>query len=290
METNQEESGVSIDDVAGLLGNDTDEELIEEDEEEEQPEEESEELEPDESEEDDSEEVEIEGKSYKVPKELKDMVLMHKDYTQKTQAVADQRKAVEERSQALEHRERMLGQTFEKAVAFREVQSKLAQYENLDWNSLAASDPSRAMQLNLAFQQLQREAQAKHGEWQQASTEAEHLTSTQRQQQLVEAEKDLLVRLPGFGPQLAEKIVSNATHYGFSKDELGGLTDPRAVHVLHDAMKWRALQAGKPTQMQKVANAPKAIKPQAAQPKRSHQAATDRLRSSGRVEDLAAFL
>ena len=286
MDTNQE-SEVSLDDVAGLLGDQPDEEYEDEEAEAQDSEEE---LQADDSEEDDSEEVEIEGKSYKVPKELKDMVLMHKDYTQKTQAVAEQRRSIEERAQALEHREQLMGATFEKAVEFREVQNRLSQYDQIDWQGLAASDPNKAMQLSIQRQQLEREAQAKYGAWQQANAQAEQLTQQQRQQLLADAEKDLKARLPDFGPQLAEKIVKNAAAYGYSAEELNGLTDARAVHVLHDAMKWRALQAGKTTQMQKVAQAPKAIKPQAAQPKRTNQAATDRLRKSGRIEDLAALL
>ena len=111
MDTNQDELGVSLDDVAGLLGDDLPDDEIEKDDDEEQGD-----LQSDEPEEDDSEEVDIDGKSYKVPKELKDMVLMHKDYTQKTQAVAEQRKAYEEKAQNLEQRERVMAQTFEKAV------------------------------------------------------------------------------------------------------------------------------------------------------------------------------
>ena len=287
MDTNQE-SEVSLDDVAGLLGDDIDEELDEETSDEEQPEEE---LQSDEQEEDDSEEVEIEGKSYKVPRELKDMVLMHKDYTQKTQAVADQRRAVEEQAQALETRQRLMSQTFDKAVEFKAVKDKLTQYEQIDWQSLTDQDPVQAQKLFFAFQQLQREAQAKYNAYQKASTDSEHLTQQQRQQQLAQAEQDLRERLPDFGPQLAEKIVKTAKDsYGFTAQELEGLTDARHVEVLHDAMKWRALQAEKPKAMKAVADAPKAIKPQATQPKRSNQAAHDRLKKSGRMEDLAALL
>lgn len=285
MDTNQE-SEVSLDDVAGLLGDDIDEELDEETSDEEQGD-----LQPGEQEEDDSEEVEIEGKSYRVPKELKDMVLMHKDYTQKTQAVADQRRAVEEQAQALETRQRLMSQTFEKAVDFKATQDKLSQYEQIDWQSLTDQDPVQAQKLFFTFQQLQREAQAKYNAYQKANTDSEQLTQQQRQQQLAQAEQDLKVRLPDFGPQLAEKIVKNAKDsYGFTAQELEGLTDARHVEVLHDAMKWRALQAEKPKAMKAVADAPKAIKPQATQPKRSNQAAHDRLKKSGRMEDLAALL
>jgi hypothetical protein len=287
MDTNQE-SEVSLDDVAGLLGDEIEDEEIEASGEEEQS---DEELQSDEPEEDDSEEIEIEGKSYKVPKELKDMVLMHKDYTQKTQAVAEQRRAFEERAQALESRERIMAQTFDKAVEFRDVQNRLTQFEQIDWQALADQDPVQATKLNLAYQQLQRDAQTKWNALQQANSQAEQLTQQQRQQQLVQAEQDLKARLPNFGPQLAEKIVTTAKDaYGFSPQELEGLTDARHVHVLHDAMKWRELQAQKPKALRAVQEAPKAIKPQASQPKRTNQAASDRLRKSGRMEDLAAFL
>jgi len=283
MDTNQE-TEVSLDDVSDLLGDEINEE------EEETGEEEQGDLQSEEPEEDDSEEVEIEGKSYKVPKELKDMVLMHKDYTQKTQQVAEQRRSFEERAQALEARERIMSATFEKAVEFKEAQNRLAQFEQIDWQSLVEQDPVQAQKLSFAHQQAQRDAQAKYGALQQANAESEQLTQQQRQQMLAEAEKDLRARLPDFGPQIAEKIVNSAKEYGFTAQELEGLTDARHVHVLHDAMKWRALQAEKPTAMRSVKEAPKAIKPQATQPKRHNQAAHDRLKKSGRMEDLAALL
>ncbi len=289
MDTNQE-TGVSLDDVSELL--DEAPEQIEDGEvaqaeglpeEGEQPEPEAE---------DDGELVEIEGKSYRVPKELKDMVLMHKDYTQKTQAVAEQRRAVEERAQALEQREQALGASFEKAVEFREVQNKLAQFEALDWNALVDADPVQAQKLTIAYQQLQREAQAKYAELQQTQAQVQQLTEHQRQQMLAEAEQDLRARLPDFGPQTAEQIRKTAQeHYGLKAEALDGLIDARHVHILHDAMKWRELQAKQPQAMRKVAEAAPAIKPQAAQQKpRTNQAAYDRLKKNGRVEDLAALL
>lgn len=286
MDTNQE-SEVSIGDVAGLLGD----EIIEDEEETGEEEQSEEELQSEEQDEDDSEVVEIDGKSYKVPKELKDMVLMHKDYTQKTQKVAEDRRAVEERAQALQQREQVMAQTFDKAVEFREVQNRLAQFEQIDWQGLAEQDPVQAQKLHFQYTQLQRDAQSKWNALQQANSQVEQLTAEQRQQQLQQAEKDLKDRLPDFRPQLAEKIVKTAKDaYGFSPQELEGLTDARHVHVLHDAMKWRELQAQKPKAMRAVADAPRAIKPSAAQPKRTNQAASERLRKSGRMEDLASFL
>lgn len=293
MDTNQE-TGVSVADVAGLLDDATDT-PVEELEQEESTEEvaaSDETEEPTEAEsEDEGEEVEFEGKAYKVPKGIKEALLRQADYTKKTQEVAEQRKAVEERAQVLEQREKVSAQTFEKAVEFREVQKQLAQYEKVDWTTLAQEDPARATQLNIAYQLLQREAQTKYGEWKQAEQQTQQLTEQSRQQMLVKAEQELKTRLPNFGPQVAEKIAKAGKEYGITDQELNALIDPRYVHVLHDAMKWRALQAEKPKAMQKVVDAPQAIKPQATQPKpRTNQAALDRLKQNGRIEDFAKFL
>jgi hypothetical protein len=276
------ESEVSIDDVANLLDT-TDEspdegsdEEVREDDAETQPE--------------DDEEVEYEGKTYKVPKELKGALMKNADYTQKTQEVAEQRKSVEERVELLNQRESLMSATFDKAVELRDIQNKLSQYEQIDWQNLVDADPVQATKLNLAYQQLQREAQQKYGELQQAQSQAQNLSEQTRQKFLAEEQTKLKARLPNFDMKVAEKIKSVGKEYGLTDNELNSVVDSRYVHILHDAMKWRSLQVEKPLAMKKVTEAPKAITPQVARSKQSNQAAFDRLKKSGRVEDLAALL
>lgn len=288
MDTNQD-NGVSIDDLADLIVDEPEqEELQAEDEgllsqDDEQPE--AEEVA------DDLVEAEYEGKAYKVPKELKDALLRQADYTKKTQEVAETRKHIEEKAQFLEQQEQLLQTNFQKAVELREVQTRLAQYEQIDWQALVDQDPVQATKLNLAYQQLQREAAQKQQEFQQVAQHRQQLSAQQRQQMLAEAQKDLAARIPNFGAETAAKIKDAGKAYGISDAELEQVIDPRYVHILHDAAQWRALQAQKPKAMQKVAEAPKVVKPQAQQPKpRTNQAAAQRLAKSGRVEDLAALL
>jgi nicotinamide mononucleotide adenylyltransferase len=293
MDTNQE-NGVSLQDIADLM---PDEEQVTDESGEDEREEEIANSDDSETQEDppeeggDSEEVDFEGKTYKVPKELKEALLRQSDYTKKTQEVAEQRKAVEQRAQALQQQEQLLSQSFEKRVELAALQKQLSQYDQIDWQELADNDPARATKLNIAYQQLQRQAQLKVQELQQAHTQNEQLTAQQRQQMLVQAQGDLKARIPTFNAETAEKIKTAARDYGISDSELNQVIDPRYVHVLHDAMQWRALQAAKPKAMQKVAEAPKVMKPQAVQPKpRTNQAASERLAKHGRMEDLAAFL
>lgn len=297
MDTNQE-TGVSLADVAGLL-DDEPEQLEQEPQTEgteEVPESDEPEAQTEEEATDESVEVEYEGKAYKVPKELKEALLRQADYTQKTQEVAEQRRAVQAREQSLEQTRTVLMQSFDKAVELREINVRLSQYENIDWQTLSRDDPAQATQLHIAYQQLQREAQKKQGELQQAGAQMQQLTQEQRQHKLAEEAKHLKERIPNFTEQTAAQIAETAQKvYGLTPQELKAISednpDARFVHILHDAMKWRTLQAQKPKAMQKVAEAPKVVTPKAAQPKpRTNQAALDRLKKNGRVEDLAAFL
>ena len=243
--------------------------------------------------EDDGEEVEYEGKAYKVPKELKEALLRQSDYTQKTQAVAEQRKTMEERAQALETRERVLHATFDKAVAVREVQTKLKQFEQIDWQALVDTDPVEATRLNIAYQQLQREAQVKGSELHQAQLQAQQLNQQMDQQTLEQERTKLATLLPKFSPADSERIIKNFGEFELTAQEQHlAMHSAKYVRLLHfAAIGHEYLTSGKTKTLQKVVEAPKVIKPQAAQPKpRTNQAAFDRLKTGGRIEDFAKFL
>jgi len=293
MDTNPD-NGVSLEDLAGMLdepeqieAETPDDELAAAIPEEEDPV--AEQSEP-EAETDDLVEAEYEGKTYKVPKELKDALLRTQDYTRKTQEVAEMRRAAEQRVQAIQAQEQIMAATFDKAAELKQIQSQLSQFDQIDWQALSDADPVQAQKLLIARQNLERSYGQKAQELQMAQAQYQQLTAQQRQQMLQEAAKELKQRLPEFDAKMAERIRTTVKEYGYSDQELSNVTDPRLVQVLHDAMKWRELQAQKPQAMKKVAEAPKAVKPQAQTPKPRNQAALQRLKTHGRVEDLASFL
>lgn len=294
MDTNQE-TGVSVNDLADMLddGIDEDQETVDEESEQsdESQAEESPEDQPEATDEEDGlVEAEYDGKTYKVPQELKEALLRHGDYTRKTQEVADQRKQIEERAQALEMQQQTLAQSFEKAVELRGIQDRLKQYEALDWSAIADQNPSEAMKLNVAYQKLQQEAQKAAYELQQTQTQQQQLTLQQRQQKLADAQKELFKYIPSFNAEVAEKIRKTANDYGVSDQEINSIVDPRQIRILHDAMQWRAMQAKKPEALKKVAEAPRVVKSQAAPKQRTNQAALDRLKQTGSIQDFTKFL
>jgi len=295
MDTNQE-TGVSLDDLAGMLDESEQEnqaETTDEDLTPDIPTEDAEEqqAEPDESGDEELVETEFEGKRYKVPAELKEALLRQSDYTRKTQEVAEMRRTVEQQAQLFQQQQQVFASNFDKAAELKEIQNRLSQFDQIDWQTLSDQDPVQAQKLFIARQNLERQAQAKSQEFQQSTHQYQQLVKQHRDQQLQVAAKELMQILPEYNANLAEKIRSSTKAYGYSEDELANVTDPRLVKVLHDAMKWQELQKGKPQALKKVAEAPRVVKPQAQAPKpKPNQAALQRLKSNGRVEDLASFL
>ena len=212
------------------------------------------------------------------------------DYTRKTQEVAEMRRTVEQQAQLFQQQQAVMSANIEKVAEIKSIQDKLAQFEQVDWSTITDQDPVQAQKLLIARQNLERQLSVKAQEYQQSLAQSQQLMAMQRQQQLQEAAKELHRVLPEFNEQLAEKIRTSTKAYGYTDQELANVTDPRLVKVLHDAMQWQQLQKQKPVAMKKVADAPKAIKPQSSAPKPRTQAAMQRLKSHGRVEDLASFL
>jgi hypothetical protein len=244
-------------------------------------------------------EIEFDGKKLAIPKgtppELVESVKslandLKADYTRKTQEVAEQRKSVATRSEAIQQQEQMLSANFTKAVEYKALQDRMAQFENIDWQALVDENPAQATKLNLAYQGLQRQAGTMYRELQQSEAQRQQALS-QHQQSLVEAgQRELAKRIPKWSGDVAKSVSETALSYGFSQEELSSILDPRIVHAMHDAMQFRKLQASKPAAMQKVAQAPKVLKPGAVAARSPNQAAVERLKKHGRLDDFAKLL
>lgn len=240
----------------------------------------------------DVEEVDIDGEKLTLPKKVAEAVMRHQDYTRKTQEVAETRRMVEDRAHYLDAREQLLQGTFQEAAKLQAKSEALAQFDGLDWNSLIAEDPQRAMQLSLQRQNLQGEVTALKESVQRLASNAEaarnqHLA---KQQELGRAE--LQRRIGKLTDADRERTWKQGVAIGFSESELSTIADPRIIHALYKAAQWDALQAAKPQAMKKVAQAPVAVKPSAPTPvrQRQNQAALERLKRTGRPEELINFL
>ncbi len=240
--------------------------------------------------EDGLEEVELDGEMLKLPKKVADAVLRHKDYTQKTQEAADIRRRAEDRGQYLEAREHLIQATFNEAAELQAIAKQLEQYAGLDWNTLIAENPDQAMRLSMARQELKDKHAEKQAHVQRLIANAEAARTQHHQKQMELGRAELARRIGSITEADRQRTVKQGLSLGYSEQELATIADPRIMHALYKAAKWDALQEAKPKALQKVAQAPTAVKPAAPQRRTTNQAAAERLKQTGNPRDLMKFL
>ncbi len=226
--------------------------------------------------------------------------LMERDYRQKTTQVADERRALQQRSSALEASEKQVNEQ-------REFISQLLQAFTpqppdpslMDQNSqsydpfgyLAAKDQYERM-VNLQ-NHVSQQIQASRDQAGQKLTADRNEKAAKEwekfQEKFPELQNEAKVQ------QFSDRMRNIASAYGFSADELAGALpyDHRFALVLQDAGKWRKLQANKPKAIQQVQGRPpvqksgKRLTPDAQKARRAEDA-IKRLKQSGSVEDATA--
>ena len=203
---------------------------------------------PDDSEDDDTEELEHDGQKYKIPKALKPLVLMQADYTQKTQALAEQRKAFEaETAQKQAH----FQQNVNEIARIVNIDQRLNQFQNLNWQAVSENDPLQAQQLMIERQQLMEQRQQIVLTISQREQQQQAFTQQQQHELLVKGNEQLAKEIPNWGADMARQVMTfSKNQLGFSDQELNGISDPRVVKLLHAAMigvgKQKAIVAKKP--------------------------------------------
>lgn len=167
----------------------------------------------------------------------------------------------------------------------------------LDQNPVAYLKAKATYESNLqAFQrdQADRQAAAVYTEQRQRV-----LTMQAQEQYLAEQARALADAIPDFAkPETAaaarDRLLKAGEHYGYTVEELGAVMDARAVRLLHDAAKYRELQARKtearkpPTQTAR--HVPPAAKRQPEPPQLARAKKIEAARRSGDPDAWAALL
>ena len=217
------------------------------------------------------------------------------DHTRKTQAAAEERKQIEAHAQAMQRHQQVMAVTADKWADARAAQQKVEQFKSVDWTSLADQDPAQATKLMAMYQTAQAEAQSKVNEWQQSMAQMNQQLDAHRGQQLHKRWQDAAeAARQALGSKFDAKTDKAALDWVVKRAGTAEpmaiqsrFADPVVLEAIAKAALWDAAQ-GKP--MQKVAQAPKAIKPAAQPPQRENQSALERLKKTGRSSELINFL
>jgi hypothetical protein len=175
------------------------------------------------------EDVEHEGRTYQVPRALKRALMMHGDYTRKTQELADQRRELE--AERVGHAE-----AAEARAALTALEQKLAALDAVDWQTLQAEDPQGAERLWRHGQELAQARDHMAGELEDwgrrraLADQHEHAAKVREGHAVLERE------LADWSPQLARQLAAFAVdEFGVSPQELAEVHDPRLVKLIHAA-------------------------------------------------------
>jgi hypothetical protein len=143
-----------------------------------------------------------------------------------------------------------------------------------------------------AYQAQRQTLQQQHQATQQAQGQAQ-------QAHLQEQLSELTRAIPDFGdavkaPKMKELLLKQGVSEGYTSDEMSSIVDHRAMKVLHKAMLYDQMMAGKSTVESKLKKARPLIKAGAKrQPDPASKVQAKRmskLKSSGSIEDAAALL
>ena len=104
------------------------------------------------------EELDIDGNPLRLPKtlaeKLKARMMMQADYTQKTQAIAEQRKALEAERQASQWENETKEQLFSEEAQLFTVRQRLEQFQGINWAALAQQDMQQHAVMQAEYTQL----------------------------------------------------------------------------------------------------------------------------------------
>ncbi len=228
------------------------------------------------------------------PEELASSYMRQKDYTKKTQALAEREdQAVKFLSQKHEEiRNQYLSQAELSRAAVAQMagiksESEMAQLAHSD-PAAWVSEQQRQQQIGNFLSQLDQQI---NGEKQRSDAEKAQSIQQQNKAQFEKTWAELQ-RVGIDKPKLA-KIYGDVTQaYGYSDQELATVMDHRAVQIMADAVAYRSLKAQKADVTKKVTEAPRMPNRQ-AQPaqERREKAISDRFKGGrAKLNDLAAFL
>jgi hypothetical protein len=203
--------------------------------------------------------LEWDGKTYQVPKTLKDGFLRNEDYTRKTQELAEQRKSVEVVRSLAEQRQ--TDSAFQDSIAqeaqeLSVIDAYLKQAERVDWSNMTTDQMLKAKieidRIKDRKSELKSSVEGKRGAFQE-----------QMKQRMVEmrgkAREIASKSIQGFSEDTEKEMTRFAVSEGLTEQEVERvLLDPRSYTLVWKAMQFDKVQAGTKTA---TASAARVLKP-----------------------------
>lgn len=207
----------------------------------------------------DIEEIEWEGAKYQVPSRIKEALMKNADYSQKTQALAEQRKVLDHAQELA--KQAQMERAFNDSVAgeHRElavVEAYLEQMGKMNWGNMKTEDVLRAKieidSIKERRDTIKQSIASKRGKFDEDMKAALAQHRSKAREMASKA-------ITGFSEDTEKSVRSYAASKGLSDAEIDNvLLDPRSFGIIWEASQYAKIAAGvKPAQ----AAAERALKP-----------------------------
>ncbi len=191
--------------------------------------------------------------------ELNNYLLRQQDYTRKTQALSEERKQLEEQKGNLGAIHQLSEQLKSEYDALRAVDNEEISAEY--WNQLKAENPVQYLVERNEFQERRLEREQAERRVADLQNQLQQQQSLEQQQRLENEAEKLQEIIPEWqdnetANREREALKVYGTTQGYSEQELGSVTDSRAVSILRKAMLYDALQSKRSEIKQRVDKSP----------------------------------
>ncbi|RKQ61230.1 hypothetical protein C8E02_0997 [Vogesella indigofera] len=217
------------------------------------------------------------------------------DYRQKTEKLAEDRRAAQSERQAALAERQQLGQQLDR-YGFQ-LEAVMQDAQQVDWQTLLDNDPQEFMRQKLRVETAERELMQVNAQRQQLA-EVMQQDQVQALNEHVKHEREqLLAKLPEWADESKRKAeMGELRNYmqkqGYRDEEIGQLSDHRALLTIRKAWLFDQLQAKRGSTENKVKAAPpKVIKPSATtSPTDGRNKSMRALKQSGSIKDAASVI
>jgi myosin heavy subunit len=168
------------------------------------------------------------------------------DYTQKTQTLAEERNMLQQRQQQFENDLVEHEQFIENIATLKTIDTQLSQFNDIDWQELAAQNPQQAIALSMQYQQLRDTRQNQATELSNMSqyrrAEVERKAANNHKAALDALTKpDPTIGWDGqFTPERSKQMTDFGASQGLSMGFMNRVDEPAFVRIMHLAMAGEA--------------------------------------------------
>lgn len=248
-------------------------------------------------------EIDVAGEKFRLPATLKDLAErvqakakeVEAGSTKRFQEAADLRKAAEARSEQVERMTQIAQAQAELLADHKFIVRRLAQYEQINVQELAQTDPARLTAINAEYNQLMAARSRVENAYQKAVSDMDSETTKAKETAVQSLQEFASKNIKGWGKEADERLGQYLGDKGIDRETmLSVLTkEPKFLLVLEEAAYGRKVRTTAPQKAQP--KAPPPLKPGSAGiAKTSAQQTADtakrRLSQTGRVEDAAALM